>query len=447
MKITNLIKSLFLAAVVLSSCTQEPMVGPSVAFNTTLEAGGVAYAGEPFVVRVERNKAEFYAVYSGVSDAKKYGVPGATGDYLNQSTDSITITYPAAGEYMLTIVASSTGNQGVDFGREIDSLLVTVHDRRATFVVFNYYLTPALALVGSIADDNTITAGYVDYPGVNYLFKPEFITSSPGAKVYLNEVKDENLQTSGVNEHDFSNADQVPLKYIVVSPTGNKTEYLVTLEKKEAEKEAKIDFIQNMTAAIVHDTALPICINAARDEWVIDLVCNNSDPANRYLFNIVSSFGSTVQIYRTSDNQWTNFSSATRYYLNVVDSIRVISQSRTKTTTYKFNAYNKILSTFKFVKGNNDNFNPHVNGIVNLEENSVTFNLSKSTYSAALESLVAEWTTSASKVMLGTNEIQSGVTVFNFKPANAADTQVKRTLSFVLGNSTYDIDVIINLID
>ena len=452
MKITNLIKSLFLAAVVLSSCTQEPMVGPNVVFDTTLEAGNVAYAGEPFTVKVTRNSADFYTIYSGKDATSTYGLPGATGTFMNQATDSLLITYGLAGEYMLTIVASSTGNQGTEVGSKIDSVLVTVYDRRATLAVFTYYATPAPALLGTI-DGDVITAEYVDYPGANYLFKPTFITSSPGAKVYLNEVNEANLQTSGATELDFSNADKVPFKYIVVSPTGTATTYSVKLVKKDPPTDAKIEFIQNFTGGVTHDTATPICINptaAVKDQkWAIDFFCNNSDWTNSYRLNIVSSFGSTVSVYRTTDNRWVTYSAsaATRWQLNAIDSVRVVSQSRTNTMVYAFNVYDKLISSFKFTKANGKDIYPVVNGKVDLVDNTITFSMSKAQFSADLEKLVAEWSTGAAKVKMGNTEIQSGVSELNFKPANATDAQVKKTLSFEAGYSTFDIDVIINLID
>ena len=450
MKITNLIKSLFLVTIVLSSCTKEDMIGPNIEITTTLDVDDVAYADEPFVIRFARDKADFYSVYMGRDAANTYGVPGATGIYLNSATDSIQITYPTVGQYMLTIVASSTGNQGADFATKVDSFLVTVYDRRATLAVFNYYTTPTPVLVGTI-DGTVITADYVDAPGANYLFKPTFITSSPNAKVYINEVKDENLQTSGQHEYDFSNADLVPLKYIVVSPTGLKTEYSVTLEKKDPSNEANLLFIQNLDAMGLLDEAMPFCLNpdapeGVEKEYAVDFICDNSSWTTSYRLNISSSFGSSVQLYRRTDNRWLNFTtgSATKYQINAIDSIRVTSQSRMVTTTYEFNVYDKLLSSFDFIKGNGKEFYPPLNGTVDLGAKTVTFNMSKTAYASEFEKLVAEWTTGAAKVKLDGVDIQSGVTELNFKPA-ATDTQVKKTLTFIVGYSSFNIDVVINL--
>jgi len=453
MKITNLIKSLFLATVVLSSCTQEPMIGPNIEITTTLDAGDVAYAGEPFVIRFVRDKADFYSVYSGRDAATTYGVPGATGTYLNSATDSIEITYPAVGEYTLAIVASSTGNQGADFGVKVDSIRVTVYDRRATFAVFNYYITPTPVLVGTI-NGNVVSAVYVDAPGANYLFKPTFITSSPNALVYINEVKEENLQTSGQHEYDFSNANEVPLKYIVVSPTGIETEYSVTLEKTPPSNEAELFFFQNLDGLDPLDTGSPILLNpgapeGVKKEYAVDFICNNSSWTSTYRLNINASFRSSVQLYRVTDNRWLNFTagSATRYQINAIDSIRVISESKTVTNTYPLSVYDKLLSTFKFTKGNGKEFYPPLDGVIDLGASTVTFNMSRKTYAGDLKALVAEWATGAAKVKVGDTEVQSGVTSLNFELAKATDTQVKKTFTFVVGYSSFNIDVIINLTD
>ena len=459
MKITNLIKSLFLATVVLSSCTQEPMIGPNIEITTTLDAGDVAYAGEPFVIRFVRDKADFYSVYTGRDAANTYGIPGATGTYLNSATDSILITYPAVGQYTLAIVASSTGNQGAEFETKVDSILITVYDRRATFAAFNYYVAPTPPLIGTI-NGTAITADYTDYPGANYLFKPTYITSSPNAKVYINEIKEENLQTSGQNEYDFSNADEVPLKYIVVSPTGIETEYSVTIVKKEAPTEAKLFFIQNLESTDPLDTASPI-LDEATNKWAIDLICNNSDWTSTYRFNISASFGASIKLYRVTDKRWLAFSpsSATKYQINAIDSIRIISQSKTDSTTYGFEVYDKLLSSFEFTGIDGKELYPIVNGAIDLGANTITVNMSKAffvvtdpatkkeVFNSAAEKFIAKWETGATKVKVGDIDVQSGVTELNFKLAKLTDRQVKKTFTFILGNLSFNIDVIINLTD
>ena len=446
MKIRNLIKMLFLSVVVFSSCTQEPMIGPELAFSTSL-TDNVAYAGEAFAVRVERDKAQFYTVYFGETPETTFGEPGASGRFMNQATDSIENTYQNLGEYMLTVVASSTGNQAADSKLVSKSIKITVLDRRAAFSKFQFSAAAGDEVNGR-TNGNEIIADVADYPGRNYVYAPIFYTTSDEAVVTVNGA----VQTSGVTKINFANATKAnPVKYVIQSLDGESATYFAYLEKTPPADKAELSFIQTLKRGLVADEAAPIVIAGANpgdpDRNVIDLICYNS-PAGVYSLNISSSYGSSVKI--KEDGAWLNFNSADTYDIYKVDSIRVIAQNMVATADFEFYTYAPLLTSFTFTKAATTTLAPQLPATVDLETKTITRYLSKSDFGANLNELVAEWAGSMTKVQIVGDKnklttIESGVSKLDFSKI-AGDERVMK-LRLTVGNTTADYSLILILTD
>ena len=434
---------LFLAVVVFSSCTKEPMIGPNVSFSTSL-TDNIAYSGEAFSVYVERDQAQFYTIYTGQT-GMVYGEPQAVGIFLNQASDSLEITYQSVGEYTVTVLASSTGNQAQDFDRKIDSIKITVRDRRATIDKFDFSLASSDLVPGRI-EGNDIIGSVADIPGYSYLYKPTFFTASDYAKVYLGEIDDANLLESGVTEIDFTDATQEnPKIFIVLSPNGETQEYRLWIKREIPSSEAVLHFIQSRhrTSGAILDAAVPVEVNG---EYVIDFICNNSPIRDRmYRYNISASYGSTVEINEAG--RWYIFRTSVDYELRRIEAIRVTAQDQVTSVTYKFKTYEQLLTSFVFTQAGSIVLSPQLPAAIDLDAKTITISMSKGTFANQLDGMVATWAGSmtATKFDGVAGEATSGVTKLDFRTGYTSDQRVKK-VTFTVGNTNVEFDLIINLI-
>ena len=468
MKLRNLI-ALFIAAALISSCTQEKPIDPDVKFSVRSgdgrplsdvkaqlpilnEKGEVIGSkdvdaklvslGSPIWVYSKKGSAEFRTVFTGVTYSK-YGDLASTGTSFG-TADSLSVTYNEAGVFSFVFVASSAGNQGNDFLRKVDSMYVKVIDQRAEFNSFT--LNGGDEPVTGTIIENTITGEAFDYPGRDYSkFVPTFGTTSNGAKVYLNEVSEANLQTKGVSKVDFTNATSTtPLKYIVVSPNGEQTIYNVWLKKLDPPDEHELSFIQVLAGGVPSETATPV-------GTALDLVCNNVNitESRGYGLKVVASTGAKVEILL--NDKWEEFSEKKNYKLFEIKGFRVTAQDQKPehVTEYEVRVYDKLLTSFSFA----GDLIPAYPGVVDLAAKTITFTLNKEAFTtkpekeegetkepvALIEKLVPSWKGSATKVMVGEVEQVNGVTVQDFSKSQT------KTYTFYAGNTTFEFEVIIIL--
>ena len=462
MKLRNLITLVFLSAVAFGSCTKEDMIGPDPSFSTSLidatATDATAYAGEAFWVKVKRTNSEFYSLYKGETGSI-FGVQGAKGETFSITTDSLSVTYKAAGTYILTIVASSAGNQAADYDQKVDSITINVLDRRTAFESFVFYQSATEKVSGVITESeegNTIFGEAADYPGRNYTSKPIFSTKSPNAEVYL--VKDgvETLLISNKTDVDFSTADVKPLLFRVKPPFGDVSDFTVTLAKKEPSKEAVIGFVQILKGTSVLDLATRVLIpGSVPERYALDMVCTKTDKTKTYKLKISSSYASTVklQIAITKNKVTTHdfyvFIPNVAYDIKNIETIRVIPENQKDSIDYEFKLFDPVFDTtdkaaFQFVEGKNGAFNPLLNGDVDMTAKTISFFMSKSGYGDNFKALKAKWKTSATNVTVDGVDVTSGVTTFDFTGDPEADVW-KKKFTFLLNYTPFDFDVVINL--
>ena len=466
MKLRNLITLVFLSAVTLGSCTKEDMVGPDASFSTSLidatATDATAYAGEAFWVKVKRTNSEFYSLYKGETGSI-FGAQGAKGETFSITTDSLSVTYKAAGTYILTIVASSSGNQAADYKQKVDSITINVLDRRTAFESFVFYQSATEKVSGVITESeegNTIFGEAADYPDRNYTSKPIFTTKSPNAEVYL--VKDgvETLLTSNKTDVDFSTADVKPLLIRVKPPFGDVSDFTVTLAKKEPSDEAVIGFVQIIEGINVLDLATRVLIpGSVPERYALDMVCTKTIKTAKhelYKLKINSSYASTVklQIAITDKKGVTTrnfyvFSPNVKYDIQNIETIRVIPENLKDSIDYEFKLFDPVFdvkdkAAFQFVEGKNGVFNPLLNGDVDMAAKTISFFMSKSGYGDNFKALKAKWKTSATNVTVDGVDVTSGVTTFDFTGDPEANVW-KKKFTFFLNYTPFEFDVVINL--
>lgn len=257
----KLILGILSMALLTVSCVQEPAIEPSAKFNTKL-VDGVAFAGETFYIYLDGAKGDFYALYRGFSEATTYDEndPSRTGENISTDTDSVGITFQNAGEYTVTLVATSTGNWAEDILRDVYSLTLNVMDNRAEILSMEVDRRD-----GVITEDNEILFYAHKLENLTNL-RVRFRTASPEAEVYVGDE----LQEDAKNRHDFSavNPDDNegrPVVYEVVAPDGStkiyvakfilrdpssekiiysleSSDFLGTLTLREADKEVLVEY-------------------------------------------------------------------------------------------------------------------------------------------------------------------------------------------------------------
>ena len=446
-----------MSAVVFSSCTKEPMLGPDPSFTTSLKDAtakeATAYAGEPFYVKVNRGNSEFFALFSGISGSE-YGVLGAQGKQYSITTDSLSVTYNDPGVYNLVILASSAGNQAADYKQKADSIKVTVLDRRTGFSSFIFYSSATETVTGLIKETeegNTIEAGAADYPDRNYTSKPTFRTVSPEAEVYW--VKDgvETRIYSAQSDVDFSNAEEEPVVLRVKSPHGVSADYYAKLKKEEPSSAAVISFIQTMQGSSVLDvTTRTLIPGSVPERYALDFVCYKTNKTGRYRMNINSSYASIVKVCLVTTSggvtsrNWYVYSPTVTYSISTIETIRVIPQNVKDSIDYEFKLFDPLEISFQFTEGKDGVFNPPVKGAVDLAAKTITFFMSKSGYGDNFKALKAKWQTTATKVVVDGVEVESEVTTFDFSGSDKDEVR-KKKFSFFINYTPTDFDVIINL--
>ncbi|MCK4745724.1 MAG: hypothetical protein KAT15_01755, partial [Bacteroidales bacterium] len=190
----NLLIVFLTAIILLASCNTEPAVEPNALFTTKL-VDNTSNAGETFYIYLDNCSGDFYTIYLGLSSGTTWKPDTiTTGTPVDRNSDSLAITYVNAGEYKLTLVASSSGNWGEDYFVDVHTVNVTVVDDRTGFASMT--VGKREGLIGS--ENEILFYAHKLEDITNERVK--FLTISSDAEVYVGDV----LQESGRVRHDFS---------------------------------------------------------------------------------------------------------------------------------------------------------------------------------------------------------------------------------------------------
>lgn len=123
-----LIFSALLFLVSTLGCNKEEAITPSADFTTNLQ-DNTLQRGEPFVIYFDNVQGEFLTYFKGNNEENTYNPedPTRKGVAFSNDLDSLEISaYNNPGEYVFTLVASSSGNWGEDYFQDTKSITITV---------------------------------------------------------------------------------------------------------------------------------------------------------------------------------------------------------------------------------------------------------------------------------------------------------------------------------
>lgn len=112
--------------VLLASCNEEPAIVPNAQFSTKL-VDNTSIAGETFYIYLDNCTGDHITLFRGMTPGSTWNPDTATnGSPIDRSSDSVAIRYVFAGEYPLTLVASSSGNWGEEYLVDVYTVNITV---------------------------------------------------------------------------------------------------------------------------------------------------------------------------------------------------------------------------------------------------------------------------------------------------------------------------------
>lgn len=381
---------------IFSSCVDEKLITPNASFRLSNQTGiateYTCYVGETFYV-VKKGGGEFLTLFDGMS-GKVWGESGSLGVQF-QLNDSLPVTYTTAGEYNLTVVASSSAKFGEDLIQDYKSVKIKVIDRRNAFTGFSLFISNT-EYKGIIDNKQNITISIPDiYKDSIKATKPLFFTSSSAAEVLVNNQK----QISGINVLDMSGT----VLYKVLAPNGDYLEYNVKVDFYRSSSEKRILQFK-LTKGGTYGNGEEGVIDEANKTITINL--NYATPAERVKVELISSVSSTYWYNGTSEfGTYTNLSTKGT---NPLTSIKVKAQDMSETSYSVIATTEAAFNTFTF-KG----FNPAPISIIDNLAKTITVKVLKGT---DVTKLVAEWNGTVGKVRIGngtTNQV-NGTTVNDF---------------------------------
>ena len=381
---------------IFSSCVDEKIITPNASFRLSNQTGiateYTCYVGETFYV-VKKGDGEFLTLFDGMS-GKVWGESGSLGVQF-QLNDSLPVTYTTAGEYNLSVVASSSAKFGEDLIQDYKTVKMKVIDRRNAFTGFSLFISNT-EYKAIIDNKQNVTISIPDvYKDSIKATKPLFFTSSSAAEVLVNNQK----QISGINVLDLSNT----VVYKVLAPNGNYLEYNVKVDfYKSSSEKGILQF--KLTKGGTYGNGEEGVIDEVNKTITINL--NYATPADRVKVEIISSVSSTYWYNGTSEfGTYTNLSTKGT---NPLTTIKVKAQDMSE-TSYSVIATSEVaFKTFTF-KG----FNPAPISIIDNLAKTITVKVLKGT---DITKLVAEWNGTVGKVRVGngtTNQV-NGTTVNDF---------------------------------
>ncbi|MDD2380639.1 MAG: hypothetical protein WCY58_09835 [Mariniphaga sp.] len=129
MKRTYILSTLIMLMVAFG-CNKEDAITPSADFTTNLQ-NNTLKKGKPFTIYLDHVQGDFLVYFKGSSEENTYdaGDPTRLGTPFSSDLDSLVISaYNSPGEYVFTVVASSSGNWAKDYLQDKKSITINVED-------------------------------------------------------------------------------------------------------------------------------------------------------------------------------------------------------------------------------------------------------------------------------------------------------------------------------
>lgn len=249
----KILVTLFTGVLIFTSCNKEPAVTPSANFSTKLN-DNTAFAGETFYIYLNGCTGDFLTLFRGLTASTTYDPenPAAQGTTVDLNADSLAVTYNNAGEYQLSLVASSSGNWGEDYEMDVKTVMVNVVDNRTAFTSMDVG-----DRIGVITSENEILFYAHKLEDIDNE-RVKFITASSEAIVKVNGE----VQETGRNRHDFSavnpgDDEGRPVVYTVESPTGETAQYTAKFILRDPSTEKQLFALSSstLTASFTIDEA------------------------------------------------------------------------------------------------------------------------------------------------------------------------------------------------
>lgn len=109
-------------------CNKEDAIAPSADFTTNLQNNSVE-KGKSFTIYLDNTQGEFIVYFAGNSEETTYSYSNPTRLGVAFSTDLDSLNIPAyysEGEFVFTVVASSSGNWANDYLQDVKSITIKV---------------------------------------------------------------------------------------------------------------------------------------------------------------------------------------------------------------------------------------------------------------------------------------------------------------------------------
>jgi len=114
---------------VLASCNKEEGIEPSADFTTDIQNNTLT-VGQGFKVHLDNVQGEFLVYFRGLTEATTYSATDGRrqGTPFSRDLELLEIPgYASAGQYIFTIIASSSSNWAKDYRQDVKSITITVN--------------------------------------------------------------------------------------------------------------------------------------------------------------------------------------------------------------------------------------------------------------------------------------------------------------------------------
>ena len=111
-------------------CNKEDAITPSADFTTNLQNNTLKKSAS-FTVYLDNVQGEFMVYFKGATDETTYSAtdPTRMGTPFSTDLDSLVVPgYSASGDFVFTVVASSSGNWAEDYLQDMKSITIKVED-------------------------------------------------------------------------------------------------------------------------------------------------------------------------------------------------------------------------------------------------------------------------------------------------------------------------------
>jgi hypothetical protein len=223
---------------VTGGCEKEDIPMPRACFTAAVTEANV---GAP-ITFTNCGEGKAFSIWTG--DSYHAYANFGTDAGLPFPDETFSYVYPEPGNFTVTMVATSYGNNGQDVYKDVDSMSVTVTDNRAEFLEFGFR---SPKVTGEIEGHDI----FVEVPyGTNFSgLKATFTTSSKFAVVTVDGVE----QVSGKTSNDYTN----PVTFTITAQTGDQTSYLVHVyTNPDTSKELTFFSINNVPGVFEGNTIL-----------------------------------------------------------------------------------------------------------------------------------------------------------------------------------------------